>query len=119
MLGPQTRSRANVAAATEKAAGTDAKEVARSTSSKPLKPTCSKVLKKDQNAEGPGTLARFLALRERQKQGLPPPEIENVPEENLENIAEEETEPGIILKNVISTGLAVVCLDLTQIDENE
>ena len=116
--GPQTRSRANVATATEKEATPGGKatekvavsaekEVTSSTCSKPLKPTCSKLLKKANasDSEGPGTVARYLQLRERQKLGIPPPTIENLPEMDLENIAEEETEPGILLQNITSTGL--------------
>lgn len=55
----------------------------------------------------------YLALRECHKQGFPPPTIENLPELNLKNIKEEETERGILLENITSTGFAVVCLKST------
>ncbi|KAK1361671.1 hypothetical protein POM88_046145 [Heracleum sosnowskyi] len=99
ILGPQTHSRAIAASATEKEAAqagtTTEKEVTSSFRAKTLKPTCSKLLKQASNSGACGTLSTYLDLRDRQKNGIPPPTTENVPGPNMENIIEEEIEAGI------------------------
>lgn len=112
-LGPRTRSRANVTAETAatdneqpQAGKTSGKKM--TSSFKPLKPTCSKILKSASNSEPCGTVASYLALRERQKQGIPPPTPENVDTSNLENVVEEETESGKITGNLIFSCLIVI-----------
>lgn len=62
--------------------------------SKLLKPTCSKILKSASNLESRGSVSAYLAMRERQKQGILPPTTENVHASNSENVVEEETEAG-------------------------
>ncbi|KAK1389924.1 hypothetical protein POM88_018102 [Heracleum sosnowskyi] len=105
LSGPQTRSRANAtqtsspANATQTSSRANAiadmkadKEVASSSRANLLQPTCSKLLKQSNQAEACGSLSAYLALRDRQKQGMLTPPTKNVHEPNLEKSAEEETE---------------------------
>lgn len=64
------------------------------TSSKLLKPTCSKLLKQCGNFVESGSVAAYIALRERQKQNLEAdPRIEDVAESSVPN-PDEEVEAG-------------------------
>lgn len=69
ILGPQTRSRANVVSATENEAaqaGTATeKEVTSSNRAKIIKPTCSKLLKQSSNSGACGSVTDYLELRDR------------------------------------------------------
>ncbi|KAL8124599.1 hypothetical protein AgCh_012299 [Apium graveolens] len=57
-----------------------------------LKPTCSKMFKQSGNHEEAGSVAAYLAMRERQKQNLAAPTMENVPELGQEGMETEEVE---------------------------
>ena len=79
--GPRTRSRATAATTTN----TEAKT---SSAPKLINPTCSKLLKQCGNMES-GSVAAYIALRERQKQNLDAdPMIEDVGESSLQNAVE-------------------------------
>ncbi|KAK1383501.1 hypothetical protein POM88_021236 [Heracleum sosnowskyi] len=110
LLGPRTRSRANAAPGIEKEvrrAGTVAeKEVTSSYRPALVKPTCSKMFKQSSKDEGDvaagtvaagagtGTVADYLALRDRQKKNEAAPTKENVGELNLEEPVDVEVEEG-------------------------
>ncbi|KAK1375346.1 hypothetical protein POM88_031539 [Heracleum sosnowskyi] len=110
LLGPRTRSRANVAPGIEKEvrrADTVAeKEVTSSYRPTLVKPTCSKIFKQSSKDEGvvgagtvaadvgTGTVADYLALRDRQKKNEAAPTKENVGELNLEEPVDVEVEEG-------------------------
>lgn len=112
--GPRTRSRANatnlgdkdpvdaidkgkqVATATEKRV-----PGATTTSGKLLKPTCSKLLKQGDNSVPSGSVAAYIALRERQKQNIEAElRREDVGDTSLQNASEDE---------VVEAGNACVC----------
>ena len=109
--GPRTRSRANAATiiemetthtATETAEPEETqigtatqKAVPSKVRSKVLKPSCSKVLKQPVDNVAAGSISAYLALREKQKQGLEGPEPHEVPEANMEDAADEEIEKGM------------------------
>lgn len=73
--------------------GTD-KEATSSFRAKRIKPTCSKLLIQSSEFEAPGSVSAYLALRERQKQGLPAPNEQDATEENIEENANIENEAG-------------------------
>jgi len=56
-----------------------------------LMPTCSKVFKQSSNSEAAGSVAAYLAMRERQKQNVAAPRMENGTDQldGQEGIAEE------------------------------
>lgn len=84
--GPRTRSPANTAT-------TKNNEVKSSSAPKFLNPTCSKLLKQCGDIQS-GSVAAYVALRERQKQNLElEPRIEDVGESSLPNV-DEGGEPG-------------------------
>lgn len=109
--GPRTRSRANAATiiemetthtATETAEPEETqigtatqKAVPSKVRSKVLKPSCSKLLKQPVDNVAAGSISAYLALREKQKQGLEGPEPHEVPEANMEDAADEEIEKGM------------------------
>lgn len=103
MPGPRTRSRANAVADTvnEPAHYSSATETEQrksvereEPSSFVIKPTFSKVLKESSNVEASGSMAAYLALRERQKKNIASPTIEDLTELNLNNIAADEVKKG-------------------------
>ncbi|KAL8154920.1 hypothetical protein AgCh_000324 [Apium graveolens] len=99
--GPTTRSRANavvqsdvIVTATKKQpnkAGNN-REATSSINPPVLKPTCSKMFKQSGNHKEAGSVAAYLAMRERQKQNLAAPTMENVPELSQEGMETEEVE---------------------------
>ncbi|KAL1815561.1 hypothetical protein ACET3Z_018135 [Daucus carota] len=109
--GPRTHSRANAATiiemetthtATETAEPEETqigtatqKAVPSKVRSKVLKPSCSKLLKQPVDNVAAGSISAYLALREKQKQGLEGPEPHEVPEANMEDAADEEIEKGM------------------------
>lgn len=111
--GPRTRSRVNAALEIEKeprkASTVTEKEVTSSYRPPLLKPTCSKMFKQSKNGEAAaGSVAAYLALRERQKKNEAPLTIENVGELNLEETANEEVEEGKLLFIVLNCQLILV-----------
>lgn len=105
--GPRTRSRANAAlqiekeptsapTATEKQPNKAGTTRGATSSSRPsvLKPTCSKLFKQPSNPGEAGSVAAYLAMRERQKQNVAAPVMENVNELDQEGIENEEVEEG-------------------------
>ena len=63
-----------------------------------MKPTCTKIFRQSSSADGPppGTVAAYLALRERQTNNDAAPVNENVAEFEMEENADEEVEEGNI-----------------------
>lgn len=112
--GPRTRSRANATDLGDKdtrnAIEKEGKDVSSATEkrapsatvrAKLLKPTCSKLLKVGDNSVPSGSVAAYIALRDRQKQNLAAdPRIEvNVGESSLQPVDE-----------AVEAGNACVCL---------
>ncbi|KAL6569772.1 hypothetical protein OROMI_014286 [Orobanche minor] len=103
--GPTTRSRANAAVGNDKkladvvtpikkqpkTAGNN-REATSSYHPPLVKPTCSKLFKQSINREEAGSVAAYLAMRERQKQGIAAPTMEDFPELGEEGIETEEVE---------------------------
>lgn len=120
--GPRTSSRANATNVGYKdtrnykkkegkqvVTGTDKEVPSATVGTKILKPTCSKLLKVADNSVPSGSVAAYMALRERQKQNLEAdPGIEyDVGESSLQT-AEEAIEAGnscVCLMNYILVGL--------------
>lgn len=112
--GPRTRSRANATDLGDKdmrnAIEKEGKQVDTATDkevpsttvrAKILKPTCSKLLKAADNSVPSGSVAAYIALRERQKQNLEAdPRIEN-------DVGELSLQPA---DEVVEAGNACVCL---------
>ena len=81
---------------------TAANKGVKSSSQKLLNPTCSKLLKQCANIES-GSVAAYVALRERQAQNLAAdPRIEDVGESSLPNANEEEVVQGTVYVHLTS-----------------
>lgn len=99
-FGPRTRSRANAPPGVEKkfakSSTASEKAVSSSVCPPPVKPTCVKIFRESSNGEpAAGTVAAYLALRNRQTNNVAAPVIENVESDQIEeNADDQEVEEG-------------------------